>query len=89
MGRIVTPKYRVEVRTNNPAVGLTPFAWQGRPTQAKLEAWRQQYNASFQLGGVNAHVSTEVVLHIVSAKIVHQATGRVVAETTMPMFEVV
>jgi hypothetical protein len=87
MGRIVTPKYRVEDRTNG--MGIMPFAWNGKPTKERLEAWRVEMNKSFQPGGNNGHVSTNTIPHITHAKIVNQKTGAVVAETAMPMFEVV
>jgi hypothetical protein len=48
-------------------------------------------NASFQPGGVNEHITEArgVVPHIISAKLIHQHTKEVVAETEMPSFEVV
>ena len=92
MGRSVTPTYRVEVRLNTGY--MTPSAWNckqdGRPTEANLEKWRKELNASFQPDGVNGpRNDTDTVIHIISAKIIRQRTGEVVSETTMPMFEVV
>jgi len=104
MGKIVTPKHRVEYRDNCLALGWTApdmvsrvdgracytQAWKGRATQEKLEAWRKAMNASFREGGSNAHIRPrDTVPHINMARIVNQSTGRVVAETTMPMFEAV
>lgn len=89
---MTTPTYRVEYRsTANPHNSM---AWDcrrhGRPTDANLEKWRVAYNASFEPDGCNWHVSvaTGVVLHISRAMIVRQATGTIVARTSMPMFEV-
>jgi hypothetical protein len=73
MGRVVTPKYRVEYRDNILALGRSigdhaatidgrsvrvySQAWKGRATAERLEDWRKTMNQSFQAGGVNAHVS--------------------------------
>lgn len=92
MGRVVTPTYRVETTTN---VGrLTDMAWNckrdGRPTAENLEEWRKGYNRSFLPGGVNGpRHDSDVILHISSARIVRQSTGKAVAEVRAPMFEVV
>lgn len=88
MGRSVTPKYRMEVRAN---VGyMTPSCWSGRATEKRLEDAVRSMNKSFLPDGVNAHVSKSrgVVVQILSAKLVEQSTGTVVAEYTAPMFEV-
>jgi hypothetical protein len=63
----------------------------GRPTDANAERWRVAMNKSFQRGGTNAHLSEArgYVPHISAVRIVHQATGRIVARATMPMFEVI
>lgn len=91
MGRSTTPTYRVEVIANK-VFGL--FAWNGRQdgaaTEANLEKWRQSYNTSFQVGGVNGpRNDDDIVVHISSAKLVRQSTGEVVAEVTGPAFEIV
>lgn len=96
MGKSYTPTFRVEYRDNTNAqiLSFNPMAWDckmdGRPTVANLEKWRQGYNKSFNPGGVNFHVSKEigVIIHISNAKLIRQSTGEVVAETAMPMFEV-
>ena len=93
MGKSYTPTFRVEYRDNTRKNGHMTWDCKrdGRPTVANLEKWRQGYNESFNPGGVNFGVSQAVgvVIHIVSAKLIRQATGETVAETTMPMFEVV
>lgn len=96
MGRVITPTYRVEAAVN--VLGFSFFGWDcrinGRPTVKNAEKWRRATNESFQPNGVNWHVSqaTGVVPHITQVRIVAQKgprTGEVVAETKMPMFEVV
>lgn len=59
----------------------------GRPTARNLETWRCRFNESFAPKGVNWHVTKAlgVQLAITSARIVHRATGEVVAETRVPM----
>jgi hypothetical protein len=88
MGRSVTPKYRVETKENVGA--MTPAAWRGRATPARLAEWVEACNKSFLPGGVNGHVSESrgVVVYIHAAKIIEQATGRVVAEYKAPAFQV-
>jgi len=93
MGHSTTPTYRVEVKANRP-MGM--FAWDtrkgldGAATEANLERWRQSYNASFQVGGVNGpRADSDIIIHISSAKLIRQSTGEVVAEVTGPAFEIV
>lgn len=90
MGRSTTPTYRVEVTANKP-IGF--FAWNrrdGLANEVNLELWRQSYNESFQVGGVNGPINDDdIIVHISSAKLVRQSTGEVVAEVTGPAFEIV
>ena len=92
MGKSYTPTFRVEYQDNT---GSNHMAWHskrdGRPTVANLEKWRQEYNKSFNIDGVNFHASMHcgVIIHINKAKLIRQSTGEVVAETVMPVFEVV
>jgi hypothetical protein len=51
MGRVVTPKYRLELVV--PGFNFTAFAWSGLPSPARLAAHVRQLNQSFDLGGVN------------------------------------
>lgn len=86
-----TPTYRVEVKANKP-IGM--FGWNGRQdgaaTEANLEKWRQSYNTSFQVGGVNGPINDgDIIVHISSAKLIRQSTGELVAEVTGPAFEIV
>jgi len=87
MGRSVTPKYRMEVKTN---VGyFTPSIWRGRATEQRLEVAVHAENKSFLPGGVNAHVANNLgaVPYIYKAKIINQMTGEVVAEYNAPAFQ--
>lgn len=102
MGRIITPKYRVEYRTNHLALGFVlsdmltkdgkrvlTMCWDGPATMPKLKEWRVRFNRSFQKGGANEHLSqAHGEDHIHWARIVNQKTGQVVAEVTAPTFEV-
>jgi hypothetical protein len=91
MSRSTTPTYRVEVTANKP---MGNFAWHGkqdgRATEANLEKWRQSYNTSFQIGGVNGpRNDDDIIVHISSARLIRQSTGEQVAETRAPSFEIV
>ena len=90
MGRSVTSKYRVEYRirgTDGSAMMTTPSCWwtrrDGRATAANLSTHCVAMEKSSQPGGVNAHGKPFCVL---SARIVEQSSGDVVAEYTRPMF---
>ena len=99
MGKTVTPKYRVETIETDGCKNV--YSWRckgdcqgkgyGNANTKNLEAWRVAFNASFNAGGVNFHISkvADHVPHISRATLVLQATGEVVASTSMPMFEVV
>jgi heterodisulfide reductase subunit B len=104
MGRIVTPTYRVEYRTNLLAMkkfvadkigtdGRPCFTqvWRGPSTEKNLENWRKEINKSFQKDGSNYHLTLamDAVDHVYYACIVHQKTGKVMATVTAPAFEVV
>jgi hypothetical protein len=93
MGKIVTPKYRIEYWDQT---GKHVCAWnEGVPTAEKAENWRREMNVSFQPGGVNGHVlglPGGFTLHISRVHVVCQTgllAGEVVAAARMPMFEVV
>lgn len=99
MGRSYTPKYRLEYRDNSVACRRNPNYFHticppkgfGTPTERKLSEYRRALNTSFAPGGVNAHVSEAAghVVHVGRVRAVEQKTGRVVASTVAPMFEVV
>ncbi len=85
--RCHTPKYRIEVSYNN-GTRCSFTTWErrcGRANTKNLEAWRVRMNASFQPGGINAHIN----VHISKAELVNQFTGETVAAVNAPMFETV
>lgn len=88
MGRTRKVAFIVEYRDQQ---GTHKAIWEGPPTKQNLKAWRIAMNDSFQKGGSNDHIGLAIgfVPHVSHAKIIHQRTKKVVAETTMPMFEVV
>ncbi len=96
MGKTITPKYRVEFRDNdrNAWSIFKRQIWDckayGKPTAKNLATWREKMNTSFDNGGVNFHISKAAgfIVYISHAKIVSQKSGEIVAEYTMPMFEV-
>jgi len=102
MGRIITPKYRVEYRDNALALGWTrpdmvskidgrpcyTAAWRGRATPERLEDWRKKTNQSYQEGECNAHIRPRgTIPHVSFARIVRQSDDREMATATMPTFE--
>ncbi len=92
MGKSYTPKYRVEYRDQ---AGHYHMAWHhkrdGVANADNLEKWRKTYNRSFQHDGTNAHIAQArgTIPHISRAELILQKTGAIVAQVTMPMFEVV
>jgi hypothetical protein len=94
MEKSTTPKHRIELRTNDLTV-MEDYPWDskhyGAATDENLEEWRNVMNASFQPGGVNEHITDArgVVPHIIAAKLIHQSTNAVSAETEMAVFELV
>jgi len=88
MGRSVAIRYAVRLH----CVGLRidPIAWKGRRSQAALDKFRTDLNASFQPGGTNWPVSQQlpVVPHVHTACLVDTATGRTLLTSRMPAFEV-
>lgn len=87
MGRTSTPKYRVEVSDGKQ---MSLMTWGGKPTNKRLEEWVISYGKSFEHGEVNAHVSYSLgyIPYPVYARIVDQATERVVAIWEAPKFMV-
>ncbi len=71
-------------------VAMTPSAWQskycGKPNDANLAKHIDHLSKSFLPGGVNEHCGPT---KIVSAEVIRQSTGEVLAKWTMPMFEVI
>ena len=64
MGKSITPKYQIRIQEFN--LGTRQYetrtmAWDakrdGKPTDAKVEAWAKAYIASLKMGGCNEHIS--------------------------------
>lgn len=102
MGRITTPKYRLEIWSNAPLrrvaemvfAGPSIESWQvsqrGRPTERNLEHYLFAQAKSFEHGGVNQHVSRALgyVPYPREARIVNQRTGQIVAKWKAATFQV-
>ncbi len=88
MSNSTTPTYRIEFRVAG--FHWTPSGWNvkrdGRPTDESLAQYVADLEASTREGGVNAHLGET---HILSAKIVRQSSGEVVAEYAAPIFAAV
>ena len=88
MGRIVTPKYRVEMYSGQ---SCYTSAWdvtsrgmikgKGKPTVANLRRQIEVLEASTGPDGVNKHLGP---MKITEAYIVHQKSGEIVAEWSTP-----
>lgn len=102
MGRSTTPKHVAVFKTNDTGHSMTPFAWKprakygipgdGAPNAKNLAKFVAGYNASFEPGGANAHLSEAVgfTVRIWHAAIYENcAGGEMVAEYKAPQFEVV
>lgn len=102
MGRSTTPKHVAVFKTNDKTHGMTPFAWRPRAqygipgdgiaNDANLAKFVAGYNASFEPGGTNEHLSDAVgfIVRIHHAAIYENcAGGAMVAEYNAPAFEVV
>jgi len=89
MGKSITPKYRARYRDQK---GWHDIMWKGRPSDARAEQTRKDYNKSFQPGGANWRVSelSGYVPHISKFEVIRNVYGgEVVASATAPMFEIV
>jgi hypothetical protein len=82
MGRIWTPKYRIEWKTKG-SYGMTNSAWDtkvyGKPTVKNLEAVTKKYAESMLPGGVNADAGVTII----GARLVKQDTNQIVADVTI------
>lgn len=91
MGRSITPKYIVETTEQGGRKQQMIWRGRGRPTAAQLERWVLEYLRSFQVGGVNEHISrAQGYIPHASRAVVREnnSGGRVVAQWTAPMFMV-
>lgn len=94
MGKVVTPKYRIEEKQKN-GMWKTQFAWivkeYGKPTKENLREYREKMNESFKKGGVNEHISENLGVQKVlgSLRIVNQENNELVVQFDQPMFEII
>ena len=97
MGKVVTPKYRVEMRDNDGSfvmpwnvTGGSNITKHGEATDANLERYVFTYAKSLEIGGVNEHISVSRghVPYPTEAKIVNQRTGEIVATWKAGMFQI-
>jgi hypothetical protein len=74
-------RYRLELRDSK---GLTTHPWKGKPTRERLGQWLDDYMKSFELGGENHYIvkARGYKPLILSARIVTEQTGKLVAEWT-------
>lgn len=97
MGKVYTPKYRVEIYYYNPYSGtkvkqVAAWHYKGKITNKALERYIMDYIESLQPRGINFHVSKALnfIPIPIEAYIVNQWEGdKVVAEWHMPAFQVV
>jgi hypothetical protein len=64
VGRIVTPKWKLELRVAGPFV-ISPFVWRreyGRPTAANLARFVAKFEEGTKPGGPNEHLGVTKVL---------------------------
>lgn len=91
MGRIVTPKYRVDYWDNS---GKHSGAWivsdDGKPNDSNLEKWVMSLVRSYSAGGVNSHISASLgyVPFVTMARIVNQKSENVITIWHAAMFQV-
>ena len=84
MGRIKTPTFRIEYKVQPETVHFTPGAWDtayyGRPNKKTIGKHMTDLIDSIQPGKANAHLlDTFPNVQLVSARVVRQASGEVVA----------
>jgi len=98
MGQISTPTYRAEYQDQsgwhaidwNVHTGLNATS-HGKPTDRNAELRRHKLNESFTHRGCNHHISELVgyLIYVRQLRIIHQASGKQVATTHGPAFEIV
>lgn len=83
MGCTVTPTYVIRITQNYR--GSDTIVWNtklnGAPTAENLIKWRKAMNESFNLGGVNEHITKSLghIARITGAALVNQKTCHVIA----------
>ena len=88
MGRVYTPKYRLDVE------GVSAAVWSvrdyGKPTRENLLNWIEKYSRSLEIGGVNQHLSLALgyVPYPAYVAIRDNKTGETITEWKAAMFQV-
>lgn len=86
MGKSVMVRYRIEIVCSG-TVTYTPMEWRtkttrlygsgfGKPTTKNIATWVGNFESSHLPNGVNSHLGPVTIL---SAKIIDQSTGEIVA----------
>ena len=91
MGKITTPKYRIEmscVSFTNKRKEWHSYGFIGRPSDAAAKSFRDGMNASMQNGGTNEHLAN-LQSPYGTARIINQKSGDLVALFVPPAFEIV
>ena len=91
MSRVKTPKYRVEMNCISflkRCRETHSFAWQGKPSEKRLQGFLKDMNASMNAGGTNEHLRNGQSDYT-SARIVRQSDDAKMVSYSQPMFEVV
>ena len=91
MGRITTPKYRIElscIHFGNKRKEWHSFSFSGKPTENSAKNFRDLMNESMKAGGTNEHLNKLMSLYG-RARVIEQKTNLCVAEYNPPMFEVI
>lgn len=91
MGKSTTPAHRIVITDGN-RTSKSIFAWskKGRITDKGLFEYIKKYGKSFEIGGVNEHISHSLgyIPYPISAEVIHQKTGEVKAVWYAGMFQV-
>jgi hypothetical protein len=94
MGRVSTPRYRIELSCNhflNKRKEVHSYAFTGKPSIEGAKKFRDAMNDSVfnvNKAATNIHLS-KVQSPYGRATIINQKTGEIVAEYNPPMFEVI
>jgi hypothetical protein len=94
MGKSYTPKYRLEYYDNHKQLRPNVQAWtvktEGKATDQNLEKYLYGLGKSFEIGGVNEHISKTIgfIPYPSKGKIINQRTNEIVAMWKASMFMV-
>ena len=91
MGKVVTPKYRIELTCINFIAKRREThktVYRGKVSDAAAKKYRDEMNKSLRSGGTNEHLRKGKSDYS-NAYIVNQKTGETVAQYIAPKFETV